>query len=142
MSRINTNVPSLIAARILSANNEKVNTSLERLSTGLRINRGKDDPAGLIASESLRSEVTAIGAAIENARRADNLVGVAEGSLQEISSLLIDLEGLVDRSANESGLGADELAANQLQIDSILDTINRIATSTEFGGKKLLNGSL
>ena len=142
MSRINTNVPSLVAARILDRNNQALNTSLERLSTGLRINRGKDDPAGLIASEMLRSEITAIDAAIENARRADNVVSVAEAGLGEISALLVELENLVDRSANEAGLGAEEVVANQLQIDSILDTINRISTSTEFQGKKLLNGTL
>ena len=72
MSRINTNIPSLVAARILTTNNEKLNQSLQRLSTGLRINQGKDDPAGLIASESLRSEIGAINSAISNARRADN----------------------------------------------------------------------
>ena len=142
MSRINTNVPSLVAARILDRNNASLNTSLERLSTGLRINRGKDDPAGLIASEMLRSEITAIDAAIENARRADHVVSVAEAGLGEINSLLIELENLVDRSANEAGMSSDEVTANQLQIDSILDTINRISTSTEFMGKKLLNGSL
>ena len=142
MTRINTNVPSLVAARILTRNNESLNTALERLSTGLRINRGKDDPAGLIASETLRSEITAIGAAIDNARRADNVVSVAEGALQEVNALLIELESLVDHTANEAGLGDEEVSANQLQIDSILDTINRIATSTEFQGKKLLNGTL
>ncbi len=142
MSRINTNVPSIVAARILNRNNEVLNRSLERLSTGLRINSGKDDPAGLIASETLRSEITAIDAAINNARRADNVVAVAEGALQEVSSLLVELESLVDRSSNEAALGDEEIAANQLQIDSILETINRIATSTEFGGKKLLNGTL
>lgn len=142
MSRINTNVPSLIAARILTANNNALNTSLERLSTGLRINRGKDDPAGLIASETLRSELTAISAAIDNARRADNIVNVAESGLGEISALLIELEGLVDQTANSAGVSDEEVAANQLQIDSILDTINRISTSTEFQGRKLLDGSL
>lgn len=142
MSRINTNVQSLVASRILATNTDKLNTSLERLSTGLRINHGKDDPAGLIASETLRSELTSINAAMENAHRADNLISVAEGALQEVSSLLLDLEGLVNRTANEAGLSPDEVAANQLQIDSILDTINRISSSTEFGGKKLLNGNL
>jgi len=142
MSRINTNVPSLVAARILDRNNEAFNQALERLSTGLRINRGKDDPAGLIASEMLRSEVTAIGAAMDNARRADQVISVAEGALQEVSALLIELESLVNHSANEAGLSNEEVAANQLQIDSILDTINRISTSTEFQGKKLLNGTL
>jgi flagellin len=142
MSRINTNVPSLIAARILGNNNTSMNTALERLSTGLRINKGKDDPAGLIASEMLRGEIKAIGAAIDNARRADNVISVAEGGLQEVSSLLIELESLIDHTANEAALSDDEVAANQLQIDSILETLDRIATSTEFQGKKLLNGEL
>ncbi|HUW83517.1 MAG TPA: flagellin [Phycisphaerae bacterium] len=142
MSSINTNVPSIIAARILGYQNEAVNTSLERLSTGLRINRGKDDPAGLIASESLRAEQKAIIAAMDNARRADQLVSVAESGLGEVSTLLLELEDLVDRTANEAGLSDDEVAANQLQIDSILDTINRIANSTSFNGKKMLDGSL
>ncbi len=142
MSSINTNVPSIIAARILGYQNEAVNTSLERLSTGLRINRGKDDPAGLIASESLRAEQKAIVAAMDNARRADQLVSVAESGLGEVSTLLLELEDLVDRTANEAGLSDDEVAANQLQIDSILDTINRIANSTSFNGKKMLDGSL
>lgn len=70
MSRINTNVPSLVAARVLGTQNDSLQLSLERLSTGLKINSGKDDPAGLIASESLRSESRAIVAAIENANRA------------------------------------------------------------------------
>lgn len=140
MSRINTNVSSLVATRILTNNNQALNTSLERLSTGLRINKGKDDPAGLIASEMLRSEIKAIGAAIDNAHRADNVISVAEGGLQEVSSLLLELESLVDSTANEAALSDDEVAANQLQIDSILETLDRIATSTEFQGKKLLNG--
>jgi flagellin len=142
MSRINTNIISLTAARMLNNNTTKLNTALERLSTGLRINSAKDDPAGLIASETLRSEIVAIEAAITNAQRADNIVSLAEGALQEVSALLIELEDLVDRSANEAGLSAEEVKANQLQIDSILDTINRISTSTEFQGKKLLNGTL
>ena len=142
MSRINTNVPSLVAARILGNNNQAMNVAMERLSTGLRINKGKDDPSGLIASEMLRSEMKAIGSAIDNARRADLVVSVAEGGLQEVSSLLIELEGLVDHTANEAALSDDEVAANQLQIDSILETLDRIATSTEFQGKKLLNGEL
>ena len=77
MSRINTNVSSLIAQRVVSQQNLALSTSLERLSTGLRINRGKDDPAGLIASENLRSEMTAIDAAVTNASRAEQVVNVA-----------------------------------------------------------------
>lgn len=141
MSRINTNVQSLIGQRVLGGNNKTLNTSLERLSTGLRINRGKDDPAGLIASENLRSEKASISAAIGNAERADQVVNIAEGGLQEINSLLIEVQSLVGQSANDAGLSADEKKANQLQIDSILQTIDRIAASTSFQGTKLLNGT-
>ncbi len=142
MTRINTNVQSLIAQRALSINNAGLNQSLARLSSGLRINSGKDDPAGLIPSESLRANIRSIDAAIGNATRADTIVAVAEGGLQEVSSLLLDLENLVDQSANQAGVTADEVAANQLQIDSILNSINRLSESTAFGDKKLLNGSL
>ena len=141
MSRINTNVQSLIGQRVLGQNNSTLNTSLERLSTGLRINRGKDDPAGLIASENLRSEKASISAAIGNAERADQVVNIAEGGLQEINSLLVEVQSLVGQSANDAGLSEDEKKANQLQIDSILQTIDRIAASTSFQGTKLLNGT-
>lgn len=142
MSRINTNVPALIAARNLANNQVSMNSALQRLSTGLRINSGKDDPAGLIASENLKSEATAIGAAIDNASRADNMMAVAEGALGEVNNLLIQLGSLTERSANETGLSPDEIKANQLQIDSILDSINRIANTTSFQGRKLLDGTL
>ena len=142
MTRINTNVESLIARRALNVNNAALNQALERLSTGLRINSGKDDPAGLIASETLRASMRAISTAIDNANRADTIVAVAEGGLQEISSLLLELEALVDQTANEAGLTDEEVSANQMQIDSILASINRLAESTAFGEKKLLNGDL
>src|SRR2546430_5052686 len=100
MSRINTNVSSLIAQRVLRTNNNNLNTSLQRLSTGLRINTGADDPAGLIASENLRSEKAGITAAIDNAGRASNIIGTAEGGLAEVSNLLNQLQGLVNQSAN------------------------------------------
>jgi len=141
MSRINTNIQSMLGQRVLGNNNRGLNQSLERLSTGLRINRGKDDPAGLIASENLRSEKAAISAAIGNAERADQVVNIAEGGLQEINSLLVEVQGLVTQSANDAGLSQEEKDANQLQIDSILQTIDRIASSTSFQGTKLLNGS-
>lgn len=141
MSRINQNISSLIAQRTLGAQNKGLQTSLQRLSTGLRINRGADDPAGLIASENLRAERTAISGAISNAQRADQVVNVAEGGLQEVSNLLVELQGLVGATANEAGVSQEEKDANQLQIDSILQTIDRIANATSFQGTKLLNGN-
>ena len=142
MSRINTNVGSLIAQNALTNNTSSYNTSLQRLSTGLRINSGKDDPAGLIASESLKNESAGISSALDNAQRADNVVATADGGLGEVSSLLTQLTSLVNSSANSGGLSSDEVNANQLQVDSILSTINRIAGTTSFDGKKLLNGTL
>ncbi|HYE03237.1 MAG TPA: flagellin [Phycisphaerales bacterium] len=141
MSRINTNVQSLIAQRVLGQNNATLATSLERLSTGFRISRGKDDPAGLIASENLRGEKASLNAAISNAERADQVVNIAEGGLQEISSLMTELQGLITQTANKSGISREEKEANQQQIDSILQTIDRIASSTSFQGMKLLNGN-
>src|SRR6187402_859957 len=136
MSRINTNVSSLIAQRVLRKNNDGLNTSLARLSTGLKINSGKDNPAGLIASENLRAEKAGITQAIDNAERANNIIGTAEGGLAEVSSLLTELQSLVGQAANTGGLSNEELAANQLQVDSILGSINRIAGATAFQGAK------
>lgn len=141
MSRINTNVQSLIAQRVLGQNNKNLNTALERLSTGLRINRGKDDPAGLIASEALKAEITSLNSAVSNAERADQVVNIAEGGLQEVSGLLEELQGLLVSSANTAGLSQAEKEANQDQIDSILGTVDRLASSTNFQGIKLLNGN-
>jgi flagellin len=140
MSRINTNVSSLIAQRVLSKNNNSLNTSLQRLSTGLKINSGADNPAGLIASENLRAEKAGIAQAIDNAGRASNIIGTAEGGLSEVSNLLTELQSLISQTANSGGLSAEEKQANQLQVDSILSTINRVAQSTAFQGTKLLNG--
>jgi flagellin len=142
MSVINTNVQSLVAQNALRQNNSAESTSLERLSTGLRINSGADDPSGLIASENLKSETSGITTAIQNANQADNIIGTADGALGEVSNLLTSLQGLVSQTANSGGLSTQEVAANQAQVDSILGTINRIAGSTSFQGKQLLNGNL
>jgi flagellin len=141
MSRINNNINSLIAQRVAGQQNASLSKSLERLSTGLRINRGGDDPAGLIASEVLRGEKAALTAAIGNAERAEQFVATAEGGLQEINALLTEVQSLVGQSANEAGLSTEEKEANQLQIDNILSTIDRIAATTSFQGTKLLNGN-
>jgi flagellin len=125
----------------LNKNNNALQTSLQRLSTGYRINSGKDDPAGLIASESLKAEQQATSTAISNAQRADNVIGTAEGSLGEVSNLLVSLQGLVGDASNKAGLSQDEKDADQLQVDSILSTINRISNSASFEGVKLLNGT-
>jgi flagellin len=142
MSRINSNIPALSAVTKLTDNQNDLSLRLERLSSGLRINRGADDPAGLIASESLRSEIRGINAAIDNSTRATNVISTADAALGEVSKLLLDVKGLVNASANSGALSDEEIQANQLQIDSLLESINRIANSTQFNTKKLLNGEL
>ncbi len=142
MTRINTNVSSLVAQNRLSKTNNELQTSLTRLSTGLRINSGKDDPAGLIASEALRSDITSINKAISNTQRATQIIATADSALGQVSSLLNDVRGLVTEAANSGALSDDEIAANQLQIDSSLEAINRIAQTTTFQGRRLLDGSL
>lgn len=142
MSRINTNTSSLTAQIRLNRTNNDLQTSLTRLSTGLRINSGKDDPAGLIASEALRSDITSINKALSNTNRATQIIATADSALGQVSSLLNDVRGLITEAANKGALSDDEIAANQLQIDSSLEAINRIAQTTTFQGRKLLDGSL
>lgn len=142
MARINTNIASLQAINRYTKNNNSLNTHLERLSSGLRINRGKDAPAGLIGSETLRSEIQGIKQGIDNTSRADNVINTAEGALSEVSSLLLELQSLTNEAANTGALSRTEIEANQLQVDSILNSINRISNTTQFNGVKLLNGGL
>jgi flagellin len=141
MSRVNFFVSSMVAQRLVTGNTRQLAASLERLSTGYRINRGGDDPAGLIASESMRGDLRGISAALSNAERAEQVVNIAEGGLQEVSSMLVEMQGLVAATANDAGMSADEREANQMQIDSILSTIDRLSGSVSFQGTKLLNGN-
>ncbi|MBX3421392.1 MAG: flagellin [Pirellulaceae bacterium] len=142
MTRINTNVSSLVAQNRLNRNNSDLQVALARLSTGLRINTGKDDPAGLIASEALRSDIVSINKAISNTQRAAQIIGTADSALGQVSTILNTMRGLIVEAANSGAMSDDEIAANQLQIDSSLDAINRIAQTTTFQGRKLLDGSL
>src|SRR3954447_21371914 len=142
MARINTNVASLTAQRGLGRSQKNLSETLQRLSSGLRINRGADDPAGLIASEGLRSEISGITQAIDNSSRASNVISTAEGSLSEVASLLLNVKNLIVQAANTGALSPDEIAANQLQVDSAVESITRISNTTTFAGLHLLNGSL
>ncbi|MCC9658765.1 flagellin N-terminal helical domain-containing protein [Rhodopirellula halodulae] len=141
MTRINTNVSSLVAQNRLQSSNNDLQQSLTRLSTGLRINSGSDDPAGLLASEALRSEITGLTKSISNTQRASQIISTADSALGQVSNLLNDVRGLVVEAANSGALSKEEIAANQLQIDSSLEAINRIAQTTTFQGRKLLDGS-
>ena len=142
MARINSNIPSLLAQANLGRANQELELRLERLSTGLRINRGADDPAGLIITERIRSDIEGVSQGIRNAERASSVIATTEGALTEVSDLLNSIRALVVEGANTGAFSDEELAANQSQIDSAIDSITRIANTATFGGLKLLNGSL
>ncbi len=142
MARINTNIASLISRSNLNRTNEDLNVRLHRLSTGLRINRGADDPAGLIVSERLRSELRGLEQAIDNSERASSVIATTEGYLAEVADLLNSIKALIIEAANTGGLSQEEIEANQLQIDSAIESITRISNTASFAGLQLLNGSL
>lgn len=142
MARINTNVPSLIAQNNLGRSSSDLSVRLQRLSTGLRINRGADDPAGLIVSERLRSEMKGIDQAIDNSERASSVIATAEGYLAEVADLLNSVKSLVVEAANTGGVSEEEIEANQLEIDSAIESITRISNTASFAGLQLLNGNL
>ena len=142
MPRINTNISSLNAQKSLARSNMQLQQALTRLSTGIRINVGKDDPAGLIASEVLRSDITSVQQAITNSERANQMIATADSAMRQISSLLNDVRGLISEAANEGAMSADQIAANQMQVDSSLEAIDRIVQVTQFQGKRLLDGNM
>jgi len=142
MVRINSNIPAITAQVNLARSGRDLNNTLKRLSSGLRINRGADDPAGLIVSETLRAEMASITKAISNSQRASNVIATAEGALAEVAAMMINIKELTLEAANSGALSKEEIRANQLQVDSAIDSITRIANSTTFAGLNLLNGNL
>jgi flagellin len=142
MARINTNISSVIAQANLARNQSELNLRMERLSTGLRINRGADDPAGLIISERIRSDITGVEQGIKNSDRASSMISTTEASLAEVNDLLNSIRALIVESANTGATSDEERLANQLQIDSAIDSITRISNTASFGGLRLLDGTL
>ncbi len=142
MGRINSNIPAVNAGFQLGRNQQSLAVSLQRLSSGLQINRGADNPAGLIVSERLRSEIAATRQAVDNSQRAINVISTTEAGLNEISAMMQDIQGLIVEAANSGAFSPEEMDANQLQIDSAIDSITRIANTATFAGRKLLDGSL
>jgi flagellin len=139
--RIFNNIPSLNAQRILGINNDRLATSVERIASGIRINRGADDAAGLAISEALRSDIRALRQAIRNANDGISLINVTEGALNEQSGILIRLRELSSQAATGT-VGSTERQTIQLEFDALRNEIDRIAATTEFNGQKLVDGSL
>ncbi|HKQ49253.1 MAG TPA: flagellin [Phycisphaerae bacterium] len=137
-----TNVNTLSLLNILNRTTANQSATLAQLATGFKINKGADDPAGLIAVQSLSSELTGVEAAIANGQRAKSFATTADGALTEVSSLLNQIQSLAAKSTSSGALSAAEIAANQAQIDSAIDSIDRIVRTTSFNGKRLLDGQL
>ncbi len=138
---IANNVSSLTAQHNLARSSRSLNKSIERLSSGFKVNRGADGPAALVISEKQRAQIAGLKQAIDNSEKAVSLVQTAEGALNEINNLLVSIRGLALDSANSGVNDEDALAANQAEITNALETIDRIANNTQFGTKKLLDGS-
>ena len=138
---ISSNIHSLRAQRAYQSASQRRGQLLAQLSTGLRINRASDDPAGLIAAEQLAQTLAVLDAETSANQRASDQATTADGALGQVSDLLAQAKSLVSANANSGGLSADEMSANQMEIDSILSAVNRLSTSTSFGGRKLLDGS-
>ncbi|MFY9234374.1 MAG: flagellin [Fimbriimonadaceae bacterium] len=139
--RVNTNVMAMNALRNVGGTNMDFGKSINRLSTGLRINSAADDPAGLIISEAFRAQISGIDQAVRNSQDAINFAKVAEGALDEVNRLLRDARSLAVSAGNTGTLSEAQIQANQSQFASIVASITRISQQTQFGTKKLLDGS-
>ena len=139
--RINTNIMAYNAYRNLSTTNSAMSKSLEKLSSGFRINRAADDAAGLVISQGLRAQISGLRQATRNAQDGISVVQTAEGALNEVQSMLNRMRDLSVQSANTGTLDIDARTAAQAEITQLTSEIDRIAGSTTFGQMKLLDGS-
>jgi len=139
--RINHNIQALNTHRQLTGNTTMAGKSLEKLSSGFRINRAGDDAAGLAISEKMRAQIRGLDMAAKNAQDGISLIQTAEGALNETHSILQRMRELADQSANGTNT-ADDRAALQEEVKQLKDEIDRIGNTTEFNTQKLLNGAL
>jgi flagellin len=139
--RINTNVESLTAHRHLINNDKQLTKTIENLSSGQKINRGADGPAALVISEGMRAQIASLQQAANNNESAISMVQTAEGALNEVSRLLVDMRQRAVSAANVGINDSNMANASQKEIENALDAIDRISDNTQFGSKHLLNGS-
>ncbi len=139
--RVNTNIAALNSYRNLSATDTQMGKSLEKLSSGLRINRAADDAAGLAISEGLRSQIGGLKVAVRNTQDGISVVQTAEGALTETHSILQRMRDLAVQASSDGGLNPDAKDAIQAEITQLKDELTRIADTTKFNGNALLNGT-
>ena len=140
--RINHNISSINGHRQLLKNEGMMAKSLERLSSGLRINRAADDAAGLVISEQMRAQISGLKQGINNSETAISMVQTSEGALDEVNTLLTKARELTLHAANEGANDVNQLSADQTELDNVIQSITRISDVTQFGTKKMLDGSL
>lgn len=138
--RINTNVPALVAQRNLRITRGSLDKTLERLSSGSRINHAGDDAAGLAISESMKAQLRGLGQAERNAQDGISVVQVAEGAMAEVSNILIRMRELGVQAASDT-IGQTERRYLDVEFQQLMEEIDRIASSTEYNGVPLLNGN-
>ena len=139
--RVNNNIAALNAYRNLSVTDGQMSKSLEKLSSGFRINRAADDAAGLAISEGLRSQIGGLKVAVRNTQDGISVVQTAEGALTETHSILQRMRDLSVQASNAGGINADAKGNIQSEIGQLKSELDRIASTTTFNGKKLLDGS-
>jgi len=139
--RINHNVSALNSHRNLAANQTRMARTLERLSSGLKINRASDGPASLVISEQMRAQITGLNQAVDNSETAVSMIQTTEANMSEIANLLTSIRQLAIHASNEGVNDEVMLEADQKEIDNALETINRISSQAQFGNKRLLDGS-
>jgi len=137
---INHNIPAINSYRSLKKVNDSVDSSLEKLSSGLRINKAGDDSAGLAISEKMRAQINGLEMASRNAQDAISLIQTAEGALNEVHSILQSVRELAVQSSNDTNTTSDR-SQIQLEVNELLSEIDRIGETTQFNGKTLLSGS-
>jgi flagellin len=142
MARIANNIAALNSWRQLTRNESMFSSSLEKLSSGYRINKAGDDPAGLVLSEQFRAQITGIKQAVSNTQDAASMIQTAEGNMQEMHAILNQIRGLVLHAKNTGVNDSISIDADQNQVDEAVNALNKIANNTYFGGKSLLDGSL
>ena len=140
MPRINHNIPAMITGSSLRQTNRNLQKSLERLSTGLRINRAADDAAGLSVSEQLRTQVRGLNMGARNIQDGIALLNIAEGALNEVEAMLQRMRELSIQAANDT-LTTKERSYIQLEIDQLVNEIDRITAGTQYNSQPLLNGT-
>lgn len=138
---VTNNTSAMNTSRWLNINQANMQSSLAKLSSGYKINTAADNPAGLVISEKLRAQLSGLSRAVQNNQEASNVIGIAEGALREMNEILKGMKELSLHAANSGITSTDQIIANQAEMDSAVQTIDRIANTTKFSDTYLLNGT-